>query len=111
MNDIFVDNISITETRISPNSYLATPGYRCYRQDKLIGRDQGVAVLIKSDIPHSQLKSPKTFNLERIGVQLNLSGINVSVIPVYQSPNLPLLSSDLDILLSVSPRVEYLGNN
>lgn len=106
-----VDIIALCETRISPCVNLNTPGFHCYRQDKVAdGRGQGVAILIKEDIPHVTIKIPRTHNLEAIGIQLCLSGKIVTFIAAYQSPNLPLLCNDLDIIINTFQSVVIMGD-
>lgn len=106
-----IDIIALCETRISHNVSLKTPGFHCYRQDKLAeGRGQGVAILIKSDISHVPVTMPRTHNLECTGIQLCLSGKNVTFIAAYQSPNLPLLCSDLDVIIDTYPSLVLMGD-
>lgn len=97
VSDLSVDVVAICETRLPQRIDLNFPGYACYRNDKLpSGRGQGVAILIKDDIDHLLVCSPKTRSLEAIGLKINTASCKFTVFSVYQSPNLPFLTSDLD---------------
>lgn len=105
------DLIAISETRLAVSASLNTPGYVCYRKDKHTnGRGQGVALLVKRDIIHSTLTLPVTKSIEAVGISINISGLHYIVLSIYQSPNLPLLPLDLDLLLSLGPRVILAGD-
>lgn len=108
---VSVDIVALCETRLTNHISLPTPGFFCYRQDKhFSGRGQGVALLVRKDLTHSLLSLPKTTNIEAVGIRTYLSGIEHVIISVYQSPNLPLLQTDLDLLLRVAPRVLIAGD-
>lgn len=86
-------------------------GYMCYRQDRHVsGRDQGVVLLIKENIVHCPISLPTTQHLEGIGVKLSISGTELIVISSYQSPNLPLITTDIDVMLSLGSRVVVMGD-
>lgn len=104
------DVIAISETRLGKQVPVVLPGYRCYRQDKLNLRGQGVAIFVKVEVPHSQIKTPKTVNMEAVGIELNISGKKIVIFSVYQSPNLTLLQQDLDSLLNYNRRVLLVGD-
>ncbi|KAI5631536.1 endonuclease-reverse transcriptase domain-containing protein [Phthorimaea operculella] len=53
---------------------------------------------------------PKTRHIEVIGVQVRISGAEHIILSVYQSPNLPLLRDDLDVLFSLGNHVVVLGD-
>lgn len=111
VSDLLVDIIAICETRLSPQSKLVTPGFTCYRQDKHhSGRGQGVAILIRENLMHCQISIPKTRHMEAVAIKLSISGTDHIVISIYQSPNLPLLHSDLDMLLALGKHVLILGD-
>ncbi|KAJ2952282.1 hypothetical protein O0L34_g4563 [Tuta absoluta] len=96
---------------MSTKRYLKTPGFTCYRRDQSVGgKGQGVAILIRSDIPHSPIVLPKTHNLECIGIEILLSGKPLTLISAYQSPNLPFLACDLDAILGISSRLILMGD-
>lgn len=106
-----IDIIAVCETKLTSNINLDLPGFVCYRQDKhSSGRGQGVALIVKKELQHIPLVIPTTKNIEAIGIQIKLSGKVVSVISVYQSPNLPLLVHDLDLLFSLGERVLLMGD-
>lgn len=106
-----VDIIGICETRLTPNSMLVTPGFTCYRQDKhLTGRGQGVAILVRNNLNHSVVTLPETKNMEVVGITVKISGIDHIVLSIYQSPNLPLLRSDLELMFGLGSHVVIMGD-
>lgn len=111
VSELSIDIIALSETRLSPSTKLHTPGYTCYRCDKKPdGTGQGVAILIKSDIEHSPINLPTTRNLECSGIQVTLSNQLIAFISAYQSPNLPLLTTDLDKLVNVHAKTIIMGD-
>lgn len=106
-----VDIMAISETRLSPNVSLATPGYALYRQDKhSSGRGQGVALLVRQNIVHSYFHMPITQHLEVTGIKMLISGREHIFVSAYQSPNLPLFTDDIDAVLKLSQRVLIMGD-
>ena len=106
-----VDIITVCETRLTNNIPLLTPGFVCYRKDKHdSGRGQGVAILVKQGIEHSVINIPPTINIEVVGISLNISGVVHVIVSAYQSPNLPLVPSDLDVLLNLSNHLIIAGD-
>lgn len=112
LDSVPVDVIAISETRLNPNIPLFTSGFSCYRQDEHpCGRGQGVAILVKNTIQHYCMQIPKTKNIEAVGIALKVSGVeHVIIISIYQSPNLPLLCSDLDVLFGHLPHTLITGD-
>lgn len=103
--------VAISETRLSNRITLKLPGFSCYRHDKHhSGKGQGVAILVKSDLKHSLLCTPETKNLEAIGVKLEINQRSFILFSVYQSPNLLLDTSDLDLLLKLENQVLLMGD-
>ncbi|VVC95464.1 unnamed protein product, partial [Leptidea sinapis] len=76
----------------------------------LAGTGQGVAILVRSDIPHSTLPIPTTTNLEAVGILIQLPKTNIAVISAYMSPNKLLLTSDLNAMLSCGTQVLVMGD-
>ncbi|VVC92739.1 unnamed protein product [Leptidea sinapis] len=106
-----VDIIALCETRLTNRLKLNIPGFYCYRQDKhCSGTGQGVAILVRSDIPHSTLPIPTTTNLEAVGILIQLTKTNIAVISAYQSPNKLLLTSDLNAILACGTQVLIMGD-
>lgn len=111
VSELSIDIVALSETRISPHFNLHTPGFTCYRQDKKPdGHGQGVAILVKSDIIHTSLKIDITQNLECIGIKIALSNHEIAFISAYQSPNLALLSTDLDTIINAHSRTLIMGD-
>ncbi|KAH9629757.1 hypothetical protein HF086_009884, partial [Spodoptera exigua] len=109
--DLSSDIIAVNETRINEQVPLHIPGYSCYRQDKRHdGRGQGVAILIRSNIPHSQVCVPVLGHLEAVGIEITVSFQKVLIFSIYQSPNLDILINDLETLLNTGKRVMLLGD-
>lgn len=108
---LFVDIVAVCETKLTPQISLHTPGFSCYRKDKHhTGRGQGVAILVRENVEHSLLTLPKTKHMEAVGVKLLISGTEHIIVSVYQSPNLPLLHSDLSLLLGLGKHVLLMGD-
>lgn len=106
-----IDIIGICETRLTVNSTLDTPGFTCYRQDKHhSGRGQGVAILVRNDLEHSVLTIPNTINIEAVGIVVKISVIDYIILSIYQSPNLPMLRSDLELLFGLGSHVVIMGD-
>lgn len=111
VSSLAVDIIAICETRLTNRLKLNIPGYVCYRNDKhQNGIGQGVAILVKSDVDHSLVGSPKTKYTESIGIKLNINNFKCTIYSIYQSPNLPLLTSDIDLLLESDNQVLLMGD-
>lgn len=111
VSKLSIDIIALCETRLSPNSVISTPGYTLHRLDKHPnGHGQGVALLIKTDIEHLSIIAPKTRHMEVIGVEITSSNKRLTILSVYQSPNLPLDPSDIDNLLNIGPNVLMMGD-
>lgn len=106
------DIVALCETRISNNITLNTPGYTCYRQDKhRSGRGQGVALLVRTNIQHTEVRMPLTTHIEAVGIELtSTANKNLIVISIYQSPNLKFIPNDLDKLLNLGPNVLIMGD-
>lgn len=110
-SELCTDIIALCETRLTSNITLETPGYICHRADKhLNGHGQGVAILIKTDIEHSRVAVPHTRHMEAIGIEMTLSGKKLTILSIYQSPNLPLDPSDLSALLNIGRNVLIMGD-
>lgn len=113
LNELRIDVVALCETRLTSRIALNISGYTCYRQDKhRNGKGQGVALLVKTDLPHLLLSTPPTKNLEAIGVKLTTVDSAIEIYSVYQSPSpkIPLLTSDLDILLKTGIKVLIMGD-
>lgn len=109
--DLLVDVIAISETRLTHNIKLRIPGFSCYRCDKhLNGKGQGVAILVKDDIEHTLVHTPGTNYLESIGVKIKVNNCHYSIYSVYQSPNLPFVTGDIDLLLKTDKSVILMGD-
>ncbi|VVD04665.1 unnamed protein product [Leptidea sinapis] len=90
---------------------LDIPGYICYRADKRSDNTgQGVAILVRADLPHNLVCPPQTRHLEVVGITLISQNSSVVIYSVYQSLNLPLIKSDLDLLMSSGSKVVVMGD-
>lgn len=111
VNERGFDVIAICESRLTPQIHFNLPNYKCYRQDKHIsGRGQGVAILVKANIEHSHISVPPTEHLEAVAIQLNLAALKYTLVSIYQSPNLSLKGSDLDVLFKMDSKVLLMGD-
>ncbi|VVD03630.1 unnamed protein product [Leptidea sinapis] len=105
------DIIALCETKLSKRLTLDIPGYICYRADKRSDNTgQGVAILVRADLPHNLVCPPQTLHLEVVGITLISQNSSVVIYSVYQSPNLPLIKSDLDLLMSSGSKVVVMGD-
>ncbi|VVD04376.1 unnamed protein product [Leptidea sinapis] len=106
-----VDIIALCETRLTNRLKLNIPGYISYRQDKhRNGFGQGVALMIRSDLVHNLIQTPNTENLETIGISLNISNETITIFSIYLSPNLPLITKDIDNIMSSGTKVIAMGD-
>jgi hypothetical protein len=111
VHSVSVDIIAVCETRLTSSIPLKTPGFVCYRQDKhSSGRGQGVAILIRNHLSHTLLPKIITKHIESIGIKITISGAEHVIVSAYQSPNLPLIQSDLDTLFGLNCRVIIVGD-
>lgn len=111
VSDLAVDVVAICETRLGRNVNLVIPGFKCYRQDKHpSGGGQGVAIFVKTEIQHFPISTPSTVHMEAVGVQLRISGEDHIILSIYQSPNLPLVTSDLSNILRLGPKMILAGD-
>jgi hypothetical protein len=111
VSTLSIDIIGLCETRLTEKISMLTAGYHCYRQDKHhSGRGQGVAILVKEDIPHNLLKIPYTKNIEAVGVSVRVRNAEYIIISAYQSPNLPLDCNDLNMLFNLGKCVLVMGD-
>lgn len=111
VSDLAVDVVAICETRLGRNVNLLMPGFKCYRQDKHpSGGGQGVAIFVKTEIQHFPISTPSTVHMEAVGVQLRISGEDHIILSIYQSPNLPLVTSDLSNILRLGPKMILAGD-
>lgn len=111
VSEMSVDVVAICETRLTQRINLHLPGYACYRKDKHpSGRGQGVAILVKVDIEHLLVHTPETKYLEAIGIKINSAQCSYTIYSVYQSPNLPFLTGDIDVLLHSDNQVLLMGD-
>lgn len=106
-----IDIVAVSETRLSPTAFIEIPGYVIYREDKhTSGKGQGVALVVRNDIIHNTIIIPLTSVLEAVGIQVTVSGSTVVIISAYQSPNLPLNTDDIGLLLKLGRKVLILGD-
>lgn len=111
VSELNIDVVGLCETRLTDRHIFNIPGFTCYRRDKREnGTGQGVAILVKSDLVHNLAPVPATLNLEVIGASIKLDNSNLIIFSIYQSPNMPLLTSDLDLLLATGNRVIIMGD-
>lgn len=106
-----VDVVAISESRLSSKFSLEIPGYVIYRQDRhCSGRGQGVAIFVKQNIEHSIVSIPNTQHIEAVAISMLISGREHVLVSAYQSPNLLLITNDLDILLALGQHVVIMGD-
>lgn len=111
VSDLSIDVIALNETKLTQRINFNLPKYACHRSDKHpSGSGQGVALLVRADIPHTLVSVPLTQNLEVIGIKLNCENCDITIFSVYQSPNSNLLPNDLDLLLEFSSKVLIMGD-
>lgn len=100
------DIICLSETKLDKDyKNLKLPGYSCYRQDRN-SDGGGVAILIKSNIPHCEFQVPNMKSVEVIGVKLKCNTKTFTILSAYKPPKNKLNTSDLNTLFhQVNPVV------
>ena len=106
-----LDIIMISETHLKSGSKIKFINYTMYRCDRTESRGGGVAILVKKNIQHSQVRFDDLCSIEAIGVTINIPNQGkVTFASVYKSPNNPLLSNDLDIIFNSCDSVIVCGD-
>jgi exonuclease III len=79
-----IDIMIINETKLTSNDKLYFNNYKTYRQDRPTNtRAGGVAIIIKSDIAHRQIKNDNTNSIETVTIEL---ANRVAVTAAYNRP-------------------------
>lgn len=95
-----IDIALINETHLKPNVTINIPNYYTYKTDRETTKGGGTAVLIKTQIKHTQVHTHKKLkHLETTGIQITHNNAKIKLNAVYNSPSHVLLETDLDILL------------
>lgn len=79
------DILLISETRLKDNTSFHIPSYSCYRNDREHG---GVAIFIKSKIPHSCLVRFSNHSSEAIAIKIHDGTGDFNITSLYCSPHL-----------------------
>lgn len=91
-----IDILLISETFLKPGHRFNLANYNTYRRD----RDNGPAVLIKSNIDHHELAVPQLDQAEANGIVVNLqSGDKLKIYSFYNPGAQRLLAEDLDTIM------------
>lgn len=78
------DILLISETRLKENTSFDLPSFTCYRNDRDYG---GVAIFIKSKIPHSSLVRFSSVASEAISIKIHDSAGDFNLSSIYCSPS------------------------
>ncbi|CAH1384438.1 unnamed protein product [Tenebrio molitor] len=98
-----IDIMIINETKLTSNDKLYFNNYKTYRQDRPTNtRAGGVAIIIKSDIAHRQIKNDNTNSIETVTIEL---ANRVAVTAAYNRPENKFTESDLKKLFERSRKV------
>jgi exonuclease III len=88
-----IDIMIINETKLTTNDKLYFNNYKTYRHDRPTNtRAGGVAIIIKSDIAHRQIKNDHTNSIETITIELTN---RVAVTAAYNRPENKFTKTDL----------------
>lgn len=102
-----IDIMVVSETHLTENHRFHVRGYNVYRHDKTV-RSGGIAILVKSSIPHRTIDSPDIDeSFENICIELADETVLVGV---YKNPRYELKTADLNNIFSLAPRVVVIGD-
>lgn len=93
------DIILLSETFLKPNFKIQFVDYNLYRLDRIRG---GVAILIKSCIPHSNLRKVSTYFAECVSIEINDPLCPFSIATIYCSPSASRIQSQAFFIKALS---------
>jgi exonuclease III len=97
--DIMITN----ETKLTTNDKLYFNNYKTYRHDRPTNTRAGaVAIIIKSDIAHRQIKTNHTNSIETITIELTN---RVAVTAAYNPPENKFTKTDLKKIFERNPKL------
>ncbi|KAK9731603.1 Endonuclease-reverse transcriptase [Popillia japonica] len=106
-----LDVALLSETWLRLSDSLRFPNYCTYRSDRLTGRHEGVAVLVKKDLQHKPLYVSGLHFVEAVGIEISIRGLGrLKVFSIYAPPCRDCDWSDLDLLLSADTPVLATGD-
>ncbi|BET02093.1 Hypothetical protein NTJ_14912 [Nesidiocoris tenuis] len=82
-----IDLVLLTETKMAPHLHFHMPGYKIYRADHPSeSRQAGSAILVRNNIPHSQLLPIRQPDVQIALIQLNLGTTTYKIGSFYSQP-------------------------
>lgn len=101
----------ISETWLKPSKNISFPGFSIYRHDRTDRPGGGVAILVRSNIEHHQVKVPSSVkNIDAVAVNFSFRGSAVTLISCYLPPGKSALVGDFRTLLTLSHSVVLAGD-
>lgn len=85
-----IDVMLLNETFLKPGRKINIPNYKTYRNDRLVQPGGGTAILIKKNIPHSELPTPAQISFETNGITVHTTKQKINIWSTYCSPNAAL---------------------
>lgn len=99
----------LCETKLNANNKLLFPGFKLHRNDRsAISKGGGTAILVREDIKHEVMNTPKLLNMEATCVKIQLEGASFTVISIYCTTKVN--ERDLDVLLNLDEKVLIAGD-
>jgi hypothetical protein len=102
-----IDFALLNETNLKLGTRFSHPNYRCYCLDRVGLPNDGVAVMVRHDLPHTLLSSFRTRVIECIGISVDSSSGPVDFISAHLSGmrhSLDDISNYRNNILHLTPR-------
>ncbi|UYV80173.1 hypothetical protein LAZ67_18001880 [Cordylochernes scorpioides] len=98
------------ETHLKPSVDLKLRNYQTIRDDRIVGRGGGTAIILKNYLKYKKLLI-QTSNMENTTILMKPDGrAVVQISSIYKKPDLPLLDEDLNLLLENNQSVIAAGD-
>lgn len=111
LRDDPVDALLVNETWLRPGDRLTFPNYRVYRNNRLVGRRGGTAILIRQTTKHSLVAVPALRSLEATSLDVEVRGLGpLRLIAVYAPPSRVCDTDDYDRLFACNAPVLLAGD-
>lgn len=101
-----LDLILVNETKLTPEIIIKIKNFTIIRNDRT-AHGGGVAIIIRSNVPHKSTGSDLTVSIENISIQL-IDG--TYIVAVYNSPRNQLTVGDLHTLTNKGNKVLIIGD-
>lgn len=109
-----VDVVLLNETHLRDGAKFGMPNYVTYRVDRpkddVADGGGGTAILVKRGIPSYSIACPALRTVEATAAAARVDGRVIVFCAVYNRPNRPIDTRDIDALLSLGPTVILAGD-